>query len=302
MVALILIMPREVFTREDRENDGEDKRYLNRDLDQILARIADYNSDLDEILARIDTNSGSRKTTRRTFLSMIGAGIFLSAGGYFLVNYLGGKEKRHSKLNLNALSKHDFWPYYSQPWPEIPNMAIPDLEKMRSEAPENELCIYGPVPEDFTKEKVRKILQNYTSELYPSGSPALEEDVSIWVEVPQKYRIDPRFALAFFIHESGAGTNPKWAGHMPYGKTTKNIGNIICSRNWSGECFKRFRVYKTWQEAIEDWCILMWAYALGMANGKPLVTVEQIVPVYAPDVENDTEAYILAIRKLVQEM
>lgn len=296
------------MTRERSQSDIGETRYLDPDLDKILAEIDQrygYNPYLDEILAKIDSGHGGVKMTRRAILGMIGTGVgILLASRYirYIFNHPRmGRNDSHG-LNLGTLSERDFWPYYSQPWPEIPNLAIPNLEKIRSEAPENELCIYGPVPENFTEEKVRKILQSYTSVLYPTGSPALEESVSIWIELPKNYRIDPRFALAFFIHESGAGTNPKWAGHMPNGKTTKNMGNIICSRNWNGECFNRFRVYKTWQEGIKDWCILMWAYALGMANGKPLTTVEQIVPVYAPDIENDTEAYILAIKKLVQEM
>jgi hypothetical protein len=82
------------------------------------------------------------------------------------------------------------------------------------------------------------------------GSPA-QGTGEIWVEMGRRYGIDPAYALAFFIHESSAGTNPGWAGIKPGGGSTHNVGNIICAGY--ATCFGRFRDYDSWDAGIEDW-------------------------------------------------
>ncbi len=122
--------------------------------------------------------------------------------------------------------------------------------------------------------------QGYAQEIYDLGV---------------KYGIDPAFCLAFFIQESGAGTNPAWAGHKPDGTTTHNVGNIVCTDGW--RCYGRFRDYTSWHEGIEDWYKLIRNLYV---NTWGRTTVEDIIPKYAPAADNnDEQAYIAAVRQLV---
>lgn len=125
------------------------------------------------------------------------------------------------------------------------------------------------------------------------GSPATGTGRA-WVDLGRKYHIDPAFAVAFFIHESSAGTNPGWAGLKPDGSTTHNIGNIICAGY--PRCHGRFRDYASWEEGIEDWYRLI---DVEYIKGRGTQTVAEIVPIYAPAFENNVQGYITAVTRLV---
>ena len=121
------------------------------------------------------------------------------------------------------------------------------------------------------------------------GSPAAGTG-QIWVDLGQQYGIDPAYALAFFIHESSAGTNPGWAGMKPGGGSTHNVGNIICAGY--ATCFGRFRDYDSWHAGIEDWYKLI---ANEYITDRGAVTIEQIIPIYAPSFENDVNNYVQTV-------
>jgi hypothetical protein len=126
------------------------------------------------------------------------------------------------------------------------------------------------------------------------GSPATGQGQAFYA-LGARYGIDPAYALAFFIHESTAGTNPGWAGLKPDGSTTHNIGNVICAGYPT--CFGCFRDYSDWAKGIEDW------YALLTNEYFPrgLTTVEAIVPVYAPSSDNNNVgAYVSAVNGMVE--
>lgn len=125
------------------------------------------------------------------------------------------------------------------------------------------------------------------------GSPAVGSGHA-WVELGQKYSIDPAFALAFFVQESTAGTHPNWAGHKDDNTTTHNVGNIICAGY--PRCYGRFRDYATWEEGIEDWYRLIDREYI---QGRGHQTIADVVPVYAPAFENDVDAYINSVEQLV---
>jgi hypothetical protein len=111
-----------------------------------------------------------------------------------------------------------------------------------------------------------------------------------------QYGIDPAFLLAFFIHESSAGTNPAWAGIKADGTTTHNVGNIVCTTGW--RCYGRFRDYATWDDGIEDWYKLIRDLYVGEWSHS---TLEEIIPKYAPASDNNDEArYIAQVRTLVE--
>jgi hypothetical protein len=101
--------------------------------------------------------------------------------------------------------------------------------------------------------------------------------------------------VAFFVHESTAGTAPGWAGWKGDGSSTHNVGNIICAGYPS--CYGRFRDYPSWEAGIEGWYRLI---ATEYIAGRGVTTVAQILPIYAPSFENDTQGYIRTVEQMVE--
>lgn len=143
-------------------------------------------------------------------------------------------------------------------------------------------------PPSISAQQIDRILAEWRSPATGTGAT--------WVEFGVRYGIDPAYALAFFIHESGAGTAPGWAGRKPDGSTTHNVGNIICAGYRT--CYGRFRDYAGWEEGIEDWYRLI---AVEYVQWRGVHTVEEIVPIYAPAVENNVPVYIDTVNRLVAE-
>lgn len=143
-------------------------------------------------------------------------------------------------------------------------------------------------PPSITPQQIDRILESY-------GSPAAGTG-ELWYNLGLQYGIDPAFAVAFFIHESGAGSNPAWAGLKPGGGTTHNVGNIICAGY--ATCYGRFRDYPSWNEGIEDWYRLIDVEYL---QGRGHKTVADIIPVYAPSFENDVQGYVNAVQNLIDQ-
>ncbi|MGQ9549023.1 MAG: glucosaminidase domain-containing protein [Roseiflexus sp.] len=143
-------------------------------------------------------------------------------------------------------------------------------------------------PPSISAQQIDRILAEWQSPAAGTGST--------WIELGVRYGIDPAYALAFFIHESGAGTAPGWAGRKPDGRTTHNIGNIICAGYKT--CYGRFRDYANWKEGIEDWYRLI---AVEYVEWRGVHTVEEIIPIYAPAIENNVPTYIDTVNRLVAE-
>ena len=143
-------------------------------------------------------------------------------------------------------------------------------------------------PPSVSSALIDSVLAKYDSPA--AGKGAVIHDLGV------QYGIDPAFLLAFFIHESSAGTSPQWAGLKADGTTTHNIGNIVCTTGW--RCYGRFRDYATWDEGIEDWYKLIHDLYVGEWNR---TTLEEIIPKYAPASDNNDEArYIAQVRTLVE--
>ncbi|NNJ09879.1 hypothetical protein EKD04_006025 [Chloroflexales bacterium ZM16-3] len=138
----------------------------------------------------------------------------------------------------------------------------------------------------LTAQQIDAILASY-------GSPAAGTGAA-WYNLGKKYGIDPAFAIAFFIHESSAGTNSQWAGLKPGGASTHNVGNIICAGY--ATCYGRFRDYASWDAGIEDWYRLI---DVEYIQGRGTRTVQDIIPIYAPSFENDVQAYINSVTSMV---
>lgn len=140
----------------------------------------------------------------------------------------------------------------------------------------------------LSPEQIDRILASYDSPATGTGQ--------IWYNIGLERGIDPAFAVAFFIHESSAGTAQAWAGLKPDGSTTHNVGNIICASY--ATCYGRFRDYPSWEVGIGDWYRLIDVEYL---QGRGHQTVADIIPVYAPSFENDVNGYVHVVQRLVDQ-
>ncbi len=116
---------------------------------------------------------------------------------------------------------------------------------------------------------IDKLLCKYDSPACGKGHNFFEEGV--------KYGIDPAYALAFFWHESNFGKNGM-------ARTTLNIGNLRSSPIQDGS-YRGYALFKTWEKSITAWYMLISSDLYVQAG---LVTVEQIVPRYAPTGDSNT--------------
>ncbi len=91
--------------------------------------------------------------------------------------------------------------------------------------------------------------------------------------------VDPAVMLGIFQHESGMGT-------QGMARATRSIGNIRPVGNQPQ--IEGYRLYRSWQEGIDDCYRLLRQYAIHGAS-----TVATAIPVWAPPTDNnDDSAYI----------
>lgn len=102
------------------------------------------------------------------------------------------------------------------------------------------------------------------------------------------YGIDDAYALAFFQHESNFGTTG-------VARLTHSLGNVKCSPGYA--CLQGFRAYASWETGYADWYHVIAALYIKQWH---LLTVEEIIPVYAPASDgNDVAGYIRAVEQSV---
>ncbi|MDQ6662414.1 MAG: glucosaminidase domain-containing protein [Chloroflexota bacterium] len=100
-----------------------------------------------------------------------------------------------------------------------------------------------------------------------------------------KYGIDPAFALAFFMHESTFGTAGWATPHL-------SLGNIRCVPEYT--CDHGYSQYSSWEQGFEAWYKLIRNLYVAQWG---LVTVDQIIPRYAPTADHNNEsAYIGSLK------
>ena len=119
------------------------------------------------------------------------------------------------------------------------------------------------------------------------GSPAAGQGAAFY-DSGLRYGIDPAYALAFFIHESSAGTKG-------VARFTKSVGNIRTTPGYRD--YQGYRAYDSWEASIEDWYKLIKELYV---DGWGKRTVAQIIPTYAPSGDNnDPPSYIASVTHLV---
>jgi hypothetical protein len=119
------------------------------------------------------------------------------------------------------------------------------------------------------------------------GSPMAGDGQALY-DLGVQYGIDPAYCLAFFVHESGAGTQGEAV-------LTHNLGNIRAIAGLPS--LGGYRYFDTWLAGAKAWYELI--SGLYLKQWK-LATVSQIIPVYAPSGDsNDPTAYIDGVNQLV---
>lgn len=130
--------------------------------------------------------------------------------------------------------------------------------------------------------QIERVLEQY-------GSPAAGLGQKLY-DLGVQYGIDPAYALAFFVHESGCGT-------QGVARFTKSLGNIRVTEGWEG--YSGYRKYSSWEQGFEDWYKLITDLYIG---GWGLKTVDAIVPVYAPAGDgNNPAGYIASVKSMVDD-
>ena len=106
-----------------------------------------------------------------------------------------------------------------------------------------------------------------------------------------KYGLDSAYALAFFMHESSFGTTG-------VARTTKSLSNMRCVPEYP--CLNEnggYAIFSTWEQSFEAWFKLIRNLYVNIWGR---VTVDQIIPKYAPNSDNNNEAgYIAALKRTI---
>lgn len=131
---------------------------------------------------------------------------------------------------------------------------------------------------------INQVLQSFNSPAVGKGQALTDMGV--------KYGIDPAYGLAFFLHESTMGTQGE-------ARTTLSLGNLRCIPN--AKCIDQDRggyaAFPSWEAGFEAWYKLIRNYYIAQRG---LVTVDQIIPVYAPNADNNNEqGYISALKHYI---
>lgn len=131
------------------------------------------------------------------------------------------------------------------------------------------------------------------------GSPAAGKGQALY-DLGIAYGIDPVYALAFFLHESRFGTTGE-------ARRTMSLGNERCvaDRPCIDQSQGGYAQMFSWEDGFAHWYSLIKSgYVEGQVTiplvGHACLTVDQIIPVYAPSSDhNDVQGYIDAVKQAV---
>jgi len=119
------------------------------------------------------------------------------------------------------------------------------------------------------------------------SSPAAGTGAAFY-DLGVKYGIDPAYALAFYIHESAAGTKG-------VARFTHSIGNIRTTPGYKD--YEGYRSYDSYEQGIEDWYKLIKELYV---DGWGLRTPTAIIQRYAPWGDNNNpDIYAANVMQLV---
>ena len=160
--------------------------------------------------------------------------------------------------------------------PPSPIVADPTRPALAVHTPDYQLA----APPSVSAATIDRVLAQYSSPA--AGSGALFYDLGV------QYGIDPAYALAFYIHESSAGTKG-------VSRFTHSIGNIRVTPGYKS--YEGYRSYDTYAAGIEDWYKLIKELYI---EGWGLTTPAPIITRYAPWGDNNNpDVYAATVKALV---
>jgi hypothetical protein len=120
------------------------------------------------------------------------------------------------------------------------------------------------------------------------NSPAAGKGQALY-DLGVKYGIDPVFALAFFMHESLFGTTGE-------ARATLSLGNLRCipTRPCIDQDRGGYAQMSSWVDGFEQWYKLIRNLYVAQWG---LVTVDKIIPTYAPNSDGNNELEYIATLK-----
>ncbi len=164
----------------------------------------------------------------------------------------------------------------TKPNPAAPPAADPARPARAAHTPDYQLA----APPSVSAATIDRVLAQYNSPA--AGSGALFYDLGV------QYGIDPAYALAFYIHESSAGTKG-------VARFTHGIGNIRVTAGY--QSYEGYRSYDTYAAGIEDWYKLIKELYI---EGWGLTTPAPIIARYAPWGDNNNpDVYAATVKALV---
>ena len=133
----------------------------------------------------------------------------------------------------------------------------------------------------ITADFINRVLASY-------GSPAAGLGQQMY-DLGVQYGIDPVYALAFFMHESQFGTTGE-------ARTTMSLGNLRCipTRPCIDQNRGGYAQMNNWTDGFEQWFKLIRNLYVAQWGR---VTVDQIIPKYAPNSDGNNEAEYIATLK-----
>lgn len=133
----------------------------------------------------------------------------------------------------------------------------------------------------ITADFINRVLASYNSPAAGLGQQMYDLGV--------KYGIDPVYALAFFMHESLFGTTGE-------ARVTMSLGNLRCipTRPCIDQNRGGYTQMYSWTDGFEQWYKLIRNLYVAQWGR---VTVDQIIPKYAPNSDGNNEARYIATLK-----
>ncbi len=200
-------------------------------------------------------------------LVLLSAGAFQRKGDPQVVTFQGGQA---FPIQVGgSLENIKLWENSSGPIPA--KTAVPTSSGSYS--------VLGPptISADF----INQVLTSYNSPAAGKGQAMYDDGV--------KYGIDPVYALAFFMHESLFGTTGE-------ARATLSLGNLRCipDRPCIDQDRGGYAQMYSWEDGFEQWYKLIRNLYVAYWGR---VTVDQIIPKYAPTSDhNDEAAYIASLK------
>ena len=203
-------------------------------------------------------------------LVLISAGMFQRTGDTHTISFQGGQS---FPIQVGgSLDNVTTWVNSSGPNPV--KTAIPTHN--------GPYAVLGPPT--ISVNFINQVLASY-------GSPAAGKGQALY-NYGVEYGIDPAFALAFFMHESEFGTTG-------VARVTLSLGNLRCipDRNCLNTNDGGYAIMNSWEDGFEQWYKLIRNLYVAKWG---LVTVDQIIPVYAPSSDhNNVAGYIAALKHII---